>query len=109
MSQVLTEQMPGLVVETEVGARRINVENVKANLPREVWHVVNKIYERRDTHDQDLCGVNPLGMLYVAASLTPRTPEGVKALSDVLRDMGTTCLQGDTHRLFAYIYAMRQK
>ena len=107
MSDILRRDMPGLVVLSTETARDINVPVLKRHLPADLHPVIDKVYDRRNLIDKDLCGVNPAGLLHIAWTITPKDSGGYAALADLLRDMGNTCLQGDTHRLFSYIYALR--
>lgn len=107
MSQVLRAEMPNLAQESQTAVTRADTAAMKAALPAGVWPVINKIESRKGATDGDLCGVNPLGMLQIAWEVTPKDADGQRALVDLLTDIGGTCLQGDTHRLFFYIRAVR--
>jgi hypothetical protein len=75
-----------------------------------VVSVLDKINSRRAARDADLMMISPAGLLamlwfdYVV-------PNGCfDHFADTMRDMGSTCVQGDTHRLFSTLVAMfRQK
>jgi hypothetical protein len=107
MSAVLSADMPDLVQESIAASARSNPAAIKQSLLPQVRHVVDKILGRRDARDNDLCGVNPLGLLQIAWEETSRDADGDSALSELMFDIGGTCLQGDTHRLFFYIRAIR--
>lgn len=71
--------------------------------------IVEKIIGRAGISDNDLAGVN-VGKLLV------KTWELVKSISDdsvfsllseTLEDIGQTCLQGDTHRLWSFYRALK--
>ena len=79
---------------------------LRARLPERSRSVVDKISSRRGQSDPELAGVDPFGMLIVAWS-TMRDPD-VQAFCDALDDIGGTCLQGDTHRLFALALALKR-
>ena len=69
---------------------------------------LEKIVVRRGAIDRDLCGVSVAGLLCVmwtdciAAHLEDRADFFLATLAD----MGTTCVQGDSHRLFASYIAL---
>lgn len=107
MSQVLNAEMPQLVQEANAAADRSDPAAIKRSLPSQQWPVVDKIASRKGVKDSDLCRVDPLGLLQISWEETPRDADGTKALVDLLNDIGGTCLQGDTHRLFFYVRAMR--
>ncbi len=55
--------------------------------------------------DADLGGVNIWTVLGIAVELAQRS-EGLDGLlAETLRDAGTTCVQGDSHRLFMFVLA----
>lgn len=107
MSQVLKSEMPQLVAESHAAAARCNPTMIKQTVLPAVWSVIDKIVSRKGSRDGDLCGVDPLGLLQLAWEETSKDVDGSKALVDLLVDIGHTCLQGDTHRLFFYIRALR--
>jgi hypothetical protein len=107
MSRALADDMPLLVQETNAAASRGNAAEIKRSLPPPVWFVVDKISGRRGIKDMDLCGVDPFGLLQIAWEETSRDADGDRALAELVADIGSTCLQGDTHRLFFYIRAVR--
>jgi hypothetical protein len=107
MSAVLFEEMPQLVQEAAEAVSRADPGAMKRVLPPNVWHVIDKITSRRGQVDCDLCQINPLGLLQIAWEETCKDPDSYRSLADVLTDIGDTCLQGDTHRLFFYVRAVR--
>ena len=108
MSQVLNINMPGLVKESEDANNRCDPSKIKGSLNQNVWFVIDKITGRRIMKDSDLCKVNPLGLLQLVWEEIPKEKDDLSALEGLLRDIGGTCLQGDTHRLFSYLVAMRR-
>ena len=68
----------------------------------EIQTVIDKLRGRLDARDGDLDGVSPCGLLSLILGFGP-DPE---ALRGALADAGGTCLQGDTHRLFALYVAL---
>jgi hypothetical protein len=107
MSQTLMSEMPQLVREADAAVARGDPASIKRALPPKVWCVVDKITGRKGVKDADLCGMDPFGLLQVAWEVTPRDADGDRALTELLEDINGTCLQGDTHRLFFYVHAVR--
>lgn len=104
MSSVLSKEMPNLPAESIAAAKVADIVKLKLALPHNVWGFLDKIVSRSEMQDGDLNHTNPLGLLWIAWT------EGggdSAAITDLLKDIGSTCLQGDTHRLFFYIYAIR--
>ena len=68
---------------------------------KEVMACLEKMMKRKDVIDNDLCGVRPAGLLSLVWEDKIK-PNGAYAhFLSTLKDMGTTCVQGDSHRLFA--------
>jgi hypothetical protein len=68
----------------------------------EVVACLDKMTRRKDVVDNDLCGVMPAGLLaLVWEDKIKPNEEAREHFLATLKDMGTTCVQGDTHRLFA--------
>ena len=107
MSSALLADMPRLVSDANLALSRVDLAAIKASARPSVRCVIDKVSSRKAMSDSDLAGVNPMGLLQLAWEETERTPDGDGALSDLLEDMGGTCLQGDTHRLFFYVRALR--
>ena len=65
---------------------------------------------RKDVTDRDTDGMSPAGLL-VATRFDLIVPnECYDHMQQTLHDMGTTCVQGDTHRLFwSYVSLERSK
>lgn len=76
-----------------------------------VDQVLLKMERRRNAVDADLGGVIPAGLLalvwfdYVKKI---NEPECYLHFLETLADMGTTCIQGDTHRLFSSLVALHR-
>ena len=62
---------------------------------------LEKMRNRKLVVDRDLCGVMPAGLLAVVWNQVVKPTEAYDHFLGTLKDMGTTCVQGDTHRLFA--------
>ena len=114
MSQTMREQSPEIINECkEIMSKPTNyVDSVctqaKQELPIDTHPVIDKIICRRNMQDGDLCGVNPLAMFVLTWLETKRDPDSIRAVADILRDIGGTCLQGDTHRLYSLLLAFRR-
>jgi hypothetical protein len=106
-SDVLMQCSPQLVAESREANLRCRPEEIKRVLQPVYHSVVDKIVSRRNVSDGDLCGVNPLGLLQLVWEEIEHDVDGVKSLEDNIADIGMTCLQGDTHRLFAQLVALR--
>lgn len=109
MAQVISETMPALPAESARAGARCDPAAIRSALGRDVWAVVDKIAGRRSCGDLDLCGMDPLGLLQLLwEEMDARDAGDIAALEDLLRDIGHTCLQGDTHRLFSRLLAIRR-
>ena len=62
---------------------------------------LEKMWRRREAIDNDLCGVRPSGLLSLVWEDKIKPNGAYDHFLGTLIDMGTTCLQGDSHRLFA--------
>jgi len=74
-----------------------------------VEHCLSKMERRASTTDHDLGGVLPAGLLAIVwLDQVSRIdePECYDHFLATLVDMGGTCVQGDTHRLFATYVAL---
>ena len=101
MREALQKEMPELVQQSiDAEARFPAVSQQLLSLYASSAQVINKIVGRRGMRDGDLCGTSPLGLLVIACERTDRN-----ALGMMLQDIGQTCLQGDSHRLFSLILA----
>ena len=113
MSGVLDLELPDLPRESvEAAESTQEVAEIKSNVDQTLHPIVDKIFGRRGCLDRDLRCVDPFGMLV----LTWRGLKGVgdmanagTVMSDFLRDIGGTCLQGDTHRLFSVLLTIRRR
>lgn len=102
MREALQKEMPELVQQSVEAEGRFALihKDLTECYPNSLVNVIAKIIRRSGTRDTDLCGVSPLGLLVIAWERVDRL-----ALGLVLFDIGQTCLQGDTHRLFSLILA----
>lgn len=115
MSAVAQEQYPDLgpnTAQLAAGpAGAAVLAEIRAAMPASVHHVLNKLSARSGLADPDLCDANPVGLLVMvwrAVRATGPNPDAVAALRCTLEDMGSTCLQGDTHRLFSLHVALHR-
>ena len=104
MSEILRREYPGLAGRSDPLSPETLAE-MKAAVPPGVHHVLDKIKQREAMHDRDLCGVTPAGMLLSVWEQVKGGRGTPEALGDMLADIGGTCLQGDTHRLFSLYIA----
>lgn len=79
-------------------------------MPSEALACLDKIYARRGAIDNDLCSISVAGLLCVVWSdcVVPRIDSTLNLFVGTLCDMGTTCVQGDSHRLFAAYVAFKR-
>lgn len=68
---------------------------------RDVAACLDKMTRRKDIVDKDLCGVMPAGLLSLVWEDKIKPNGAYDHFLGTLKDMGTTCVQGDSHRLFA--------
>lgn len=107
MRQVLEAEWPSLPQESRDAEARSYppTQEMKQAMPADVLPVLEKFVQRHKNRDSDLCQVQPYG-LFAMAWEEPHLPK--EALYDCMRDIGMTCLQGDTHRLFSLLLAHRR-
>lgn len=98
--------MPKLAAETMAALDRFDPEAMKAAMPGQSA-VIDKIATRKALRDHDLCDCNPAGMLQLVWEEEEDKRE-LSGLESTLADVGRTCLQGDTHRLFSHLIALRR-
>jgi hypothetical protein len=110
MSQVVTDTMPGLAAESRAAALRCDLAAIVSRLTLlSARRAVDKILHRRALEDSDLCGTNPLGLLQLIwEDIDICDARDILALEELLVDVGQTCLQGDTHRMFSHLLAIRR-
>lgn len=95
--------------ESEAARLRSNVTDIKRGLAPLSLVVVDKIVGRQNHTDHDLCNANPMGLLQLLwEELDHDNADDLNTLDGVLADIGGTCLQGDTHRLFSHLVAIRR-
>lgn len=101
MREALQKEMPELVQQSvDAEARFPAARQQMFAYYTHHLQVLNKIVSRGGMRDNDLCGASPLGLLVLAWERVDRD-----ALGLMLADIGLTCLQGDTHRIFSLILA----
>lgn len=96
------------VVPNEI--ERVVSEIRSRQIPAEASACLDKIYGRRGAIDRDLGSVSVAGLLCVVWSdcVVPRIGMAFDIFVSTLCDMGTTCVQGDSHRLFATYVALKR-
>lgn len=107
MSETMSSEMPGLVAEAASALCRFNPEAIKRFAGPASYAVVDKVASRSRMSDRDLCGANPAGLLQLLWEACAVTNDR-EAMAATLADVGSTCLQGDTHRIFAHLLAIRR-
>lgn len=103
----LTQNRANVPGEIERVMNEIRVRD----MPPEALACLDKIYRRRGAIDKDLAGVSVAGLLCVVWSDCVHPKIGAGSLSlftNTLVDMGLTCVQGDSHRLFAAYAAYKR-
>jgi hypothetical protein len=113
MSKSMKEDCPELETKcAEIASKPGYADEIciqaKKKLPADTHPVIDKIVARRHLADPDLCGVNPLAMFVSTWLLVQDDPDSIKSMTDILRDVGGTCLQGDTHRLYSLYLALKR-
>lgn len=104
MCGVLQSEMPELVAQSVEAEARYPAQAKQMHAYySHKQPILDKIASRGGMRDRDLCGASPLGLLVIAWETVDRD-----ALGMMLADIGHTCLQGDTFRLFSLILADRR-
>jgi hypothetical protein len=107
MSALLHSEYPTLPAQTLAARPRFDETRAAmaatGQLAPTLEPVLSKLAQRRDMLDQDLGGVSGAGLLVLVWDLADHD---MATLNDTLQDIGQTCLQGDTHRLFALWVAL---
>ena len=103
MSEVLKKELPSLPSDSLLALTRANavVEKAISNIALKAYiPVIIKLHARGNVRDGDLCSCAPLGLFVLAYERVE-----TKELGDALADIAQTCVQGDSHRLFALLLA----
>lgn len=112
MSEVLRAEWPSLPEDSQDAQARWGTlhDELLARLGPAAAAAAAKIRSRAGARDGDLCGVAPMGLLALACEWAAGSGESsrLSALDDCLADVGQTCLQGDTHRIFSLLLAARR-
>lgn len=113
MRAQLTTEFPFLSAET--AKREVHFNDVckeileKYKGDRMVSSVLDKIRGRIGLKDKHLCDILPAGLLAIVWTdqiTLVDEPESYEHFRQTLEDIGGTCLQGDTHRLFSTYVAL---
>jgi hypothetical protein len=108
MREILSREwseLPKLCADAECRRGGDIVATSKSRISTALHHVLDKLQQRKGVKDDQLCAVTPMGLFVLAAENSDIT---TSQLEDCLTDMGNTCLQGDTHRLFSLLLAHRR-
>jgi len=112
MMGLVSSEYPSLPAETSaLDARFDNAASEIAAMYPDVKHVLDKMTRRRACIDHDLGGVKPTGLLakvWFGYVRRINAPECYALFRDTMMDMGGTCVQGDTHRLFTILVALHR-
>lgn len=111
MSRKLLEECPNLPDMTRRAAVDFDLacQQIREYYGPSVEPVLTKMGQRKNVVDRDLGGVMPAGLLaLVWFGLVTKIdePECYTHFLLTLEDMGPTCIQGDTHRLFSTYVAL---
>lgn len=115
MRAVLKEEFPNLPMQTRAYFPKFDstVAEIQAQYPNDpqVAGLLAKMKKRKNEIDKDLFDAVPAGMLaFVWIEYIKETDlkECYTFFHDTLVDMGSTCIQGDTHRLFSVLVALQR-
>ena len=115
MSESMQHQCPDLPRHSQAARALfpVTAQNIMAHFREAAPHrapmveaVLRKLEQRRQRPDSDLCGVSGAGLcvLFWDVVRGQGERESFALFADTLEEVGQTCLQGDTHRLFwAYL------
>lgn len=111
MKKLVIEQYPKLPEETNSARSQFKAvaSDIISKLPQ-LTPIVSKIESRLDITDGDIGGIYGAGLLVIVWKQVKEFNEAetYKHFSDTMLDIGNTCVQGDTHRLFETYIALRQ-
>ena len=109
MKKLVLEQYPGLPADTNSARSQFKAvtTDINARLPQ-LAPIVAKIATRFDIADSDIGGLYEAGLLVIVWNQVSafNEAETYKHFSDTMLDIGNTCVQGDTHRLFETYVAL---
>ena len=115
MRQLIKSEFPKLVNQTTKYINRFDgaVTDIQAQYKNDVMvnMVLKKMDQRKYTPDNDLFGVMPSGLLALVWYEYIKKiddPDCYTLFKENLYDMGTTCTQGDSHRLLSILTALER-
>lgn len=110
MKKLVLEQYPTLPAETNSARPRFKAAaaDIINRLPQ-LAPIIAKIESRIDIVDGDIGGLYGAGLLVIVWNQVKSFNEAETYIhfSDTMLDVGNTCVQGDTHRLFETYIALR--
>ena len=115
MRQLLKDEFPRLRDQSRLYAQKfeetvVEIKGYYGNDPL-VVQVMDKMTARKKAIDVDLYGVMPAGLLslvWIEYVQNINEQECYNFFKDTLIDMGGTCLQGDSHRLFTVLVSLHR-
>jgi hypothetical protein len=111
MKKLVLEQYTSLPAETNSARSKFKAVagDIIAKLPQ-LASIVTKIESRFDIADSDIGGLYEAGLLVIVWNQVRafNEAETYKHFSDTMLDIGNTCVQGDTHRLFETYIALNE-
>jgi hypothetical protein len=116
MQKCVAAEFPSLPAQSYAAACRFDAacHDIRTYYGAEnsiVETVLSKMEKRRDVVDRDLNGVIPAGLLAIVwfdLVVQIDSSECYNHFLMTLHDMGATCVQGDSHRLFSTYVALRR-
>ena len=110
-SNLINEKYPDLFEKTENEKKDFDyvIEQLTSIVSQKNLKVLEKLKKREKCSDGDLCGIKSAGLLVLCwKKLREVNSDGELKIifDDLLNDIGGTCLQGDTHRLFSLYVAV---
>lgn len=114
MKQQLDAEFPALVHTTQsiVLQFEATVNEMKSHptlATKDLDPVYSKLTGRRTIRDADMNGMCIGGMLVCVWKLVDQEePSAIEHIRGMLLDMGSTCIQGDTHRMFSTYVALHR-
>ena len=115
MRAMIDGETAGLVeasCEVPLEARESTLVELRATVrDQDAVRALDKMSRRSDARDTDLGGLHNLGMLAILWRLAlersgTERAAAAKLIEPTLSDMGTTCVQGDSHRMYSLYIAL---
>lgn len=115
MSALVTAEFPDLPQTSQARANMFDmcaqevIQKYSGN--QELAQVVSKLKARSGINDHDLCQTSVVGLFVIVWQDLVKKIDSDETYSHflfTLMDMGQTCVQGDTHRLFSTYVALKR-